>query len=815
MPRRSPVKEDFSMLWSTLTNRTRFTSRLPIWLACFALFIGVRPLAADEQKPDETESAAPAAEVAFGEPKADTISEEVPVKTQAAKAVEEAPVSQSVMKKPPVESKEEIQTPISEPKPMAKAAPAEVVKKKSTPKIKLARRPRASLGPIVTAALPYRYRHKLPSGEAIVKSDPKPPAATANPAKDKPPTVAKQPPATIAKTPLKPIEIPTEPKPPIKEKPQPPSEQLAVQPKALLQPEPKEESVPATKLPVLQKIEVASFSGVQPGATTQEELVQKWGNPTQSKSVGDRQQLTFSIEPFDNVRVTLSEEKLVETIAITLAKSFPSKVVGKQLQLGEIVPTPVVDGSGKLLGQSFPERGVTFAFAADSDQAAVSRILLTQIRTSPFLARVSANLEHRHRENLRDLDYVIAEEPNNGRAWWLKSRVLLSSGKPFGALSSVKKAIKLQPDMPEYRLTRARIGAAVGSYEEAIDESKNVVLQASLTPEVKARGMTLLGDLLAAKPQPDFAQAIKYHMLAIKVADPLAVHKKVRVRRAAKDVLLDAHLGVATDIARGQWKNQPKVVPQWIARAELLAKDLVENEDSGEEVQLRILRSALEACAALDGRLDPSDWATEAEVVGQKLIAQSTDPIIRERLRWQLGTALLDGLKAEHARGQHERAIALGTQALTLLKPTTKNAYPIPERNYTVGQTYFRIGAIHAIHRKDHKQAVDWYGKAAPWLEKPLPLSLTNQLGPHGETFISMGVSFWTAGDKDKAVKLTEQGTHLLEKAVKDKLLSESALSVAYNNLSSMHKKLGNRPQSKKFEAMASRVDATKDAPRR
>ena len=99
-------------------------------------------------------------------------------------------------------------------------------------------------------------------------------------------------------------------------------------------------------------------------------------------------------------------------------------------------------------------------------------------------------------------------------------------------------------------------------------------MQSSLTPEVKARGMTLLGDLLASQPQPDFEQAVKYHMLAIKVADPLGVHKKVRVRREAKQVLLDAHLAVANDIARGQWKNQQKVVPQWIQRADLLVKDL-------------------------------------------------------------------------------------------------------------------------------------------------------------------------------------------------------------------------------------------------
>ena len=69
-----------------------------------------------------------------------------------------------------------------------------------------------------------------------------------------------------------------------------------------------------------------------------------------------------------------------------------------------------------------------------------------------------------------------------------------------------------------------------------------------------------------------------------------------------------------------------------------------------------------------------------------------------------------------------------------------------------------------------------------------------------------MGVSFWSTGSREDAVDLTEQGTHLLEQAVERQQLSKSALGVAYNNLSSMHDKLGDRSKSKKFSEMAARI---------
>jgi len=61
------------------------------------------------------------------------------------------------------------------------------------------------------------------------------------------------------------------------------------------------------------------------------------------------------------------------------------------------------------------------------------------------------------------------------------------------------------------------------------------------------------GDLIAMGPKPNYASAIKYHREAIQTATPLGSNPRVEVRRMAKRVMIDAHLGVANDIA---WGNQ-------------------------------------------------------------------------------------------------------------------------------------------------------------------------------------------------------------------------------------------------------------------
>ena len=72
-----------------------------------------------------------------------------------------------------------------------------------------------------------------------------------------------------------------------------------------------------------------------------------------------------------------------------------------------------------------------------------------------------------------------------------------------------------------------------------------------------------------------------------------------------------------------------------------------------------------------------------------------------------------------------------------------------------------------------------------------------------------MGVSFWDVGQREKAIELTTHGVSLMEQAVRQGGLDESALAVPYGNLSAMHRETGAAEPAKRFQTMATRARAT------
>ena len=78
------------------------------------------------------------------------------------------------------------------------------------------------------------------------------------------------------------------------------------------------------------------------------------------------------------------------------------------------------------------------------------------------------------------------------------------------------------------------------------------------------------------------------------------------------------------------------------------------------------------------------------------------------------------------------------------------------------------MGAILVAEKSDHKQALSWFEQAVPLLESPAPASASVHPGRHGETFVSMAVSYWELGQRSEALRLTEQGLKLMEQAAAD-----------------------------------------------
>jgi tetratricopeptide (TPR) repeat protein len=463
----------------------------------------------------------------------------------------------------------------------------------------------------------------------------------------------------------------------------------------------------------------------------------------------------------------------------------------------------------------YPERGVLFAFESITPMVAtatkarkVIQIILEPITAEPFALRAETDIDSDLELSKRDIQQALKLQPDNARAHWLHSRIQVASGHLDEAAAAGRRAIALKSDNPRYRVTLAQILGQMGRLDEAISEAEKAVTASQRRRHVKARALCLLGDLTASGKQPNFAMAIDYHMRAVKEADPLVVDPHPAVRLAAKEVLIDAHLGAAHDIAWGNWNEKEKAVPRWLDRADAFIDDLIENEGGDQEYRFRAATRALAACVGVRGDLDPAKWADKAIRVGEVLIDESRDSRHKAQTQWDLGMALYDTLQIYQMRNDHTTALKYGEQAIKYLeqghqqKNTTTTAY-------LLGRLYFRLGAIHAIRDENHKAAITWFDKAAPLLQKPIPADIYADIGRHGETFVSMGISYWESGQRDRAVDLTELGIRLMEKAVNQGTLDSSALAIPYGNLATMHRQLGNADEADRFESMAAQNGQT------
>ena len=558
--------------------------------------------------------------------------------------------------------------------------------------------------------------------------------------------------------------------------------------------------------------EATSFKGVTPGTSKQADVEKAWGSPREMRKKDNALIQLYSVKPFEKVEVHFSGDT-VACVVIWLEKAVPANAAAQQLGLSRIRPVLVSNDVGEILGQAYPERGVLFAFEPSGQPGKptkkVIQLVIEPINAESFVLRAETYLETRYEFCRHDLEEALKLQPNNGRANWLLARVLVASGQHEKAATAAGEAVRLDPQNAQYRITRAQVLAQTGRLSEAVEEANRALALSQQRPHVKARALCLLGDLAASGMHPDYRRAVQYHMDALAAADPLITSRHPAIRLAAKEALIDAHLGAAHDIAWGKWKEKKEAVTRWLTRAASLAEEYVANDGGPEERRFRVAPRSLAACVGLRGQVDPQPWIKEALRTGEALIVAADDPLRKAQLQWDLGVALYDTLQTCQMRSEHDQALKYGDMAVTYLEQGEAKKQS-PAATYMLGRLYFRMGAVASLRENNHAQAVTWFDKAIPLLEKPAPKDVLADLGRHGETFISMAVSYWESGNRRRAVELTARGVELMEEAARQGSMDASALSIPYANLAAMHRQLGAADKASRFEEMATRAKDSK-----
>ena len=180
-----------------------------------------------------------------------------------------------------------------------------------------------------------------------------------------------------------------------------------------------------------------------------------------------------------------------------------------------------------------------------------------------------------------------------------------------------------------------------------------------------------------------------------------------------------------------------------------------------------------------------------------------------------MGLAYFHGSQIEHRRSEPDSAVHLGELAEQQLTELAKGRDEMPDTAYLMGRLYFQIGAVHAVHYEDHVTACQWYDEAVDRLLNPVPVTTMAAPQQHGDALVSMGVSYWNQGDRQRAIEVTESGVELIEQAVSSGLLEDETLVVSYNNLAAMHEAQGETEPAARYERLAKQITGSKILQRR
>lgn len=554
-------------------------------------------------------------------------------------------------------------------------------------------------------------------------------------------------------------------------------------------------------------LEPVDFNGVLLGETTLDEVLQSWGQPLARGGDAATARLKYQIDPFAGVEVSFVGGKAT-AVVVDLGDQFSPADVAKELNIKLEDSVAVEDAAGNELGLVFPERGVSMRYEDGAAEPKVAQIGLDQVSARPFVMRAERRRIERPSAALIDLATALKLNPDEARAHWLKGRILAAAGRPREALASVETALRLDPKSAEYLLSRAGLLADQGLFENALKDNETVINGTQKLAHYQARAWRQRGDLLADGPAPDAQQSLDAHTRAMRIAETLFDDPTATIRRDAKQTLIEAHLSIADDVAWGDFQAKEAATARWLVKAESLTKQAILEDRLSQYLILEVYERGLGACVGTPGAVDPLDWAERLERTTAAALQDCQDPLKRRQIQFEAGLGLYDALQALHARGDVDNALRFGTVAVEMIQAGRVGRDEAPNDAYRFGRLYFRIGSLYAVAKNDHKQAVEWFDRSAPLLERPLPDAAAADRGRQGETLVSMGLSYWTVGKRERGLQLTDLGTRFMQRAVSEETLAPDAMGVAYSNLAVMHDGMGDQTTGRRFHEMAARAEA-------
>ena len=552
-------------------------------------------------------------------------------------------------------------------------------------------------------------------------------------------------------------------------------------------------------------LEPTRFQGLIPGRTSGQKVKQALGEPAKVGSDGNAVVWSYQVGPFPRVDVTV-EDDVVQSIDVQVENLPVPATVAEQLQVDGFRSAWIFDGKGQRLGIAFPERGVMLGLRQRNDgpRLGVNNIVLEPVGAELFVLRARNDAPWRCTRRLKDLDLALKLSPRHAEACGIKARILADLGRQREALKLAEEAIEGDPEAVEWQLLSIRLQAALGDPRAAYKQTMEVLERTELPAVLKAEAEVQAGDLSFSLG--NHKAALQHHQRAIELAADFRDSEMTEVRKASLRVLASAHLGVANDIAWGQWRRKPDAVPQWIKSGHHFADRLISHEQDDELLAQRVQRLTLSAYDGFAHWIDPTRVCQAALKQGQELIEAAEDPLHRQRAEWELAETMYYAMRIQRQRGAFDEAVEFAKVASPIFAEARKRRELTPREQFLIGQLHFLAGSCLAVEADDHAGAAKWYDAGAMLLMEPFPPGVVDDFTLLGDQLVSMGVTYWRIDQRQRGLEFTRRGVQRLQEGARVGRTAPNTLRVAYGNLAAMLRAAGRRGEAAQWDSRIARL---------
>lgn len=353
-------------------------------------------------------------------------------------------------------------------------------------------------------------------------------------------------------------------------------------------------------------------------------------------------------------------------------------------------------------------------------------------------------------------------------------------------------------------------------------------------PFVSFRANLVEGDILVLEETPNIEQAFLCHRRAAEQGKKLLEAGKVIRGRmypltdseklTVQELLLNAQLGIAGDIAAGPWEPKVQNTRKWLNEAQLLMNEIFKAQETRQPKAAHRLRyeaqfRTLTILCSLGKEADVSECVKTFLEVNLTILKQAKSSQEYADICMKSALILDDASQICVLRNEMENAQRCLNRAIAMMeqieenKKRTKKELSINE-SFLFSQLYYHKGMIFSLmagsenglkemtlaeqnEKKEalHQEAVTWYDKSIPYLMNVIKKKEWKDLLQLGKIVNGMSISYTETGDMKKAYVLLKTAIFCLEQHVEAHPEDKNQLKTPYQNMIQLLEFMGKKEE--------------------